>query len=189
MGMFHNKNSVFVFVCPQTRLQSGLVFSYLTLYASGTLSGISGLWACVCLITEPHLTFGTRQVCLTVPRGFSFLSQIWHGWLQGKTIRGAFHGNEFQSWGVLGMREGRRMIEDYQAGVWTILSCAGTSLGELWEINSHLSLERDTEERIFKRDKLQQEQNGEVKLQWKLWSYRDFIDKVPFWIQDTIRVF
>lgn len=63
------------------------------------------------------------------------------------------------------MREGRRMIEDYQAGVWTILSCAGTSLGGLLEINSRLSLERDSEERIFKRDKLQWEQNGEVKLQ------------------------
>ena len=47
------------------------------------------------------------------------------------------------------MTEGRRMIEDYQAGVWTILSCAGTSLGGLWEINSHLSLERDTEERTL----------------------------------------
>ena len=36
MGMFHNKNSVFVFVCPQTRLQSGLVFSNWTLYSSVT---------------------------------------------------------------------------------------------------------------------------------------------------------
>lgn len=36
MGMFHNKNSVFVFVCPQTRLQSGLVFSDWTLYSSVT---------------------------------------------------------------------------------------------------------------------------------------------------------
>ena len=81
------------------------------------------------------------------------------------TIRGEFQENEFPSWEVLGMREGRRMIEDYQDGVWTVLSCAGTSLGRLWEINSHRPLERDPEERIFKRDKLQWEQNGEVKLQ------------------------
>ena len=27
-GCFITKNSMFVFVCPQTRLQSGLVFSY-----------------------------------------------------------------------------------------------------------------------------------------------------------------
>lgn len=187
MGMFHNKNSVFVFVCPQTRLQSGLVFSDWTLYSSVTFD----LADCdsVYVWSQNHtLLFELSKFVLDSSQGllFSFSNITW-------MARHDHQRRISRKWiPKLGsFRDEGREENDWRLPRWSVDSIVlcwhflRTTLGD----KQSQPLERDPEERIFKRDKLQWEQNGEVKLQWTLWSYWDFIDKVPFWIQDTIQVF